>query len=187
MFYNKFSVAVLLAMIFISSRSWASTDDTETTHYGKFVSISGETLTMTNKNGKRQSLTLAPKVKLTCDGSTCGADDLKTGMKIRVATRVGDDTVVTHVDGIKDNTRFDDRYEGVVVSLKCKNLVMTHSVGKQFACMAAPEVTMSSDWAGRRLQEQCRNETPCDCGTLSGSNVTEGEAIDMNAKSSEMT
>lgn len=108
MFYDTFLITILFATILVSSPSRAATTDSESTHYGKFVSVTDDKLLMTDKNGKHHSHTLAPKAKVTCDGSTCKAEDLKTGMRIRVTTRDGDKTVVTRVEAIKEHAVFDD-------------------------------------------------------------------------------
>jgi hypothetical protein len=51
---------------------------------GKVVSVSADTLTMTDKDGKEHSHALAANVKVTCDDKTCAVADLKAGMRIRV-------------------------------------------------------------------------------------------------------
>ena len=67
----------------------------EETMDGTVVSVSSDKLTMTNKEGAEHSHTLAASVKVTCDGKTCTAADLKAGMRIRVTT----DTVDRHAAG----------------------------------------------------------------------------------------
>src|SRR5579871_5710218 len=46
---------------------------------GTVVSVSADKLTMTSKEGKEHSHPLAAHVKVTCDGKTCTAADLKEG------------------------------------------------------------------------------------------------------------
>src|SRR5581483_4862309 len=53
---------------------------------GMVVSVSGDKLTMANKEGKEHSHALAANVTVTCDGKTCTVADLKAGMRIRVTT-----------------------------------------------------------------------------------------------------
>ena len=76
------------------------------THDGKFVSIKGNKLAMTDSKGKEHSHTLAADATMTCDGTTCKADHLKAGMKIRVTTKQDDASVVTHVEAIDKDTEF---------------------------------------------------------------------------------
>ena len=57
---------------------------------GTVVSVSDNKLTMTSKEGKEHSHMLAANVKVTCDGKTCTAADLKAGMRIRVSTDTAD-------------------------------------------------------------------------------------------------
>jgi hypothetical protein len=56
---------------------------------GKLVSIIGNKLVMTNKEGRECSHTLAADVKLSFEGTVCQAEDLKAGSKIRVTTKKG--------------------------------------------------------------------------------------------------
>ena len=56
-------------------------------HDGKLVRISGDRLVMKDTEGSDEhTYALAVDAKVTCDGSDCGAADLKPGMRIRVTT-----------------------------------------------------------------------------------------------------
>ena len=76
------------------------------THEGKFVSLSGHKLQMTDTKGKEHSHTLAKDATFTCDGASCKAEHLKAGMKIRVMTDKSDKNVVTHIDAVEKNPEF---------------------------------------------------------------------------------
>ncbi len=74
---------------------------------GTVVSVSGDKLTMTDKDGKEQSHPLAANVSVTCDDKTCSAADLKAGMKIRVTTASADlQAAATHIEALDNNRDF---------------------------------------------------------------------------------
>jgi hypothetical protein len=73
---------------------------------GKIVSMKGDKLVMAGKDGKEYSHTLAKDAKLTCDGTVCKADQLKTGDRIRVTTKKDDRNVATSVESLYKNTEF---------------------------------------------------------------------------------
>jgi hypothetical protein len=75
-------------------------------HDGKVVSITGNELVMTSKNGQEHSHTLTADAKLTLDGKTCNADDLKPGTRIRVTTEGSDKSVANRVEGLDKNLDF---------------------------------------------------------------------------------
>lgn len=76
------------------------------THDGKFVSITGRKLAMTDSRGMEHSHSLAKDATMTCDGNPCKVDQLKVGMKIRVTTEKGNAGVVTHVEALDKDTEF---------------------------------------------------------------------------------
>ncbi len=78
----------------------------ENTMDGTVVNVSGDKLTMTNKEGKEHSHTLAANVKITCDGKTCTATDLKAGMKIRVTTGSAEPHAATRIEALDKNAAF---------------------------------------------------------------------------------
>lgn len=104
----------------------------EKTMDGKVVSVSGDKLTMTDKEGKEQSHPLAANVKVTCDNKTCTPADLKAGMRIRVTTDPADHQTAVRIDALDQETAFADmRHEGQVVSISGDKLVMTNTEGKE--------------------------------------------------------
>jgi hypothetical protein len=69
------------------------------THVGKLVKITGNKLTMSDKEGKTETThTIAPDAKITCDGKACTAADLKPGVVLIVTTKPGDKDTAIKVD-----------------------------------------------------------------------------------------
>jgi uncharacterized protein (TIGR03000 family) len=81
-------------------------------HEGKFVSVTGNELAMTGKDGKQHTHTLASDAEFICDGKACKAGDLKAGMTIKVTTRANDPDAVIKVEALQDgNQVFQDGIE----------------------------------------------------------------------------
>jgi hypothetical protein len=78
----------------------------EAMHDGSVVSITGNKLVMTGKEGQEHSHTLAADAKLTLDGKVCKAGDLKPGTRIRVTTQGTDKSVVNRIEGLDKNLDF---------------------------------------------------------------------------------
>jgi hypothetical protein len=74
---------------------------------GKLVSVGGDSLKMTDEEGKEQIHPLAADVKVTCDGKTCAASDLKAGMKIRVTTGAAEQHPATRIEALDGNRDFE--------------------------------------------------------------------------------
>jgi GH24 family phage-related lysozyme (muramidase) len=99
---------------------------------GTVVSVSADKLTMTNKEGKEHSHTLAANVKVTCDGKTCTAADLKPGMKIRVTTDTADRHAAARIEALDKDAAFaNSSHDGQVVSITGDKLVMTNTEGAE--------------------------------------------------------
>lgn len=73
---------------------------------GKLVSISGNTLVMTNQAGSECSHTLTDDVKLSIAGTACQAEELKPGCTIRVTTRIDDPRSATEVASLQKDAVF---------------------------------------------------------------------------------
>lgn len=78
------------------------------TFEGQLVSMTGNKLVMTNKEGKEYCHTLAEDAKLTCDGEDCEADDIKSGSRIRVTTEEDDRNVATCIHSLDKKTEFEE-------------------------------------------------------------------------------
>ena len=80
-----------------------------TAHYGKIVSVKGKNLIMEGKNGKEHSHKVAAGTKISCDGAACKLADLQPGWRIRVITRDNDNAVVTQIEALNKNEKFQPR------------------------------------------------------------------------------
>jgi GH24 family phage-related lysozyme (muramidase) len=108
------------------------TGPSEKTMDGTVVSVSADKLTMTNKEGKEHSHTLAANVKVTCDGKTCTAVDLKPGMRIRVTTDTADRHAAARIEALDKDTAFaSSSHDGKAVSITGDKLVMTNTEGAE--------------------------------------------------------
>jgi hypothetical protein len=101
-FLVALAVAVFVGMPLLAADDAAKANS----HEGKVVSVTGDKLVMTDKNGNEHSHTLATDARVTCDGKACKLSDLKPGMKIRVTTKAGDKTTAIKVEALKNNTSF---------------------------------------------------------------------------------
>ncbi len=76
------------------------------TFEGRIVSMTGDKLVMSSKEGTEYTHTLAKDAKLTCDGTVCNAETLKPGHKIRVTTQKDDRHVVSGIESLNKNADF---------------------------------------------------------------------------------
>jgi hypothetical protein len=76
------------------------------THDGKVVSLAGNKLMMSDKDGKEHSHMIAANATITCDGKDCKMGDLKAGMKIRVTARTNDKNVLTVIEALDKDAEF---------------------------------------------------------------------------------
>lgn len=74
---------------------------------GKVVSITGDQLVMTNKEGKEITSTLAGDGTLTIDGKAAKFVDLKSGTRIRVTVLGDGKQLVNRVEAIVNNDDFE--------------------------------------------------------------------------------
>jgi len=81
----------------------------EKTMDGTVVSVSGDKLTMANKEGKEHSHALAANVNVTCDGKTCAVADLKAGMRIRVTTNDAAPHAASRIEALDKDPDFEKR------------------------------------------------------------------------------
>ena len=73
---------------------------------GHIVSMTGDKLVMSSKEGTEYTHTLAKDATLTCDGTVCKAESLKPGHKIRVITQKDDRHVVSDIESLNKNADF---------------------------------------------------------------------------------
>lgn len=77
---------------------------TAKTFEGVVVGLSGDKLTTTCSEGKEHMHTLAKDAKVSCDGNTCKATDLKAGMHVTISEHRDDETVATAVESRPSKT-----------------------------------------------------------------------------------
>ncbi len=73
---------------------------------GRIVSMIGDKLVMSSKEGTEYSHTLAADAKLTCDGQVCKSENLKPGHKVRVTTKKDERNVVIGIESLNKNAEF---------------------------------------------------------------------------------
>jgi hypothetical protein len=157
---------------------------------GTVVSVVGDKLTMTNKEGKEQSQTLAADVKVTCDGKDCKAADLKPGMRIRVTTNEAAPHAAGRIEALDKDAAFASRsHDGKVVSITGDKLVMTNMGGKEeHTCTLTADVKVTCDGKickaedlkpGMRIRVTSENGDP--------HLATRVEAIDKNPEFEKVT
>src|SRR6185369_14748972 len=113
MSFRTISVASLALALLLGAAALAVQAAEPVTHEGKVVSITGDKLVMTGKDGKEHSHALTPEAKLTLDGKACLAADLKAGTRIRVTTQGEGNTVVSRIDGLDKTPDFaSNRHDG---------------------------------------------------------------------------
>jgi hypothetical protein len=114
---------------------------------GTVVSVVGDKLTMTTKEGKEHSHALAADAKVTCDGKDCKAADLKAGMRIRVTTNEAAPHAASRIEALDKDAVFASRsHDGKVVSIAGDKLVMTNMEGKgEHTCTLAADARVTCD------------------------------------------
>ncbi|TXT22130.1 MAG: hypothetical protein FD138_3707 [Planctomycetota bacterium] len=76
------------------------------TFEGRIVSMTGDKLVMSSKEGTEYTHSLAKDAKLTCDGTVCTAETLKPGHKIRITTIKDERRVVSEIESLNKNANF---------------------------------------------------------------------------------
>ena len=152
MFYRRFAMVSVAATMLTHSVAWGANEAIESTHDGKFVSLTGNKLEMTSYKGKEHSHLLAFEAKVTCDGNECKASELKAGMKIRVTTLNGDQRVATHVEALDKNQMFANTHDGKFVRLVGNKLEITDGKGKDHFHTMAKDAAMTVDGMACRAE-----------------------------------
>ena len=145
MIYRTGMMVSVAVAILAHSTVRGANETVESTHDGKFVSLTGNKLEMTSYKGKEHTHLLAFEAKVTCDGNECKASDLKSGMKIRVTTLNGDKRVATHIEALDKNQMFANTHDGKFVSLMGAKLEMTDAKGKEHSRTIARDAAMTVD------------------------------------------
>lgn len=148
MLYRMCPLATLALAMFVVGPVLAATEtekSQDVTHDGKVVSVTGDQLVMSNKDGKEHSHTLSKDAKVTCDAKLCKPKDLKAGMKIRVTTSGNDKHIATHVEAIDKNQIFANTHDGKVVSITGDKLMMTDAKGTEHSHVIAANASITCD------------------------------------------
>jgi hypothetical protein len=74
---------------------------------GTLVSVSGDTLTMTNEEGMEHSHALVAGAEVTRDGKAGEVADLKPGMRLRVTTESAEPYAVTRIEVLDEMADFE--------------------------------------------------------------------------------
>ena len=100
MLYRVLPVFVAILALALLAGAPVLADDKPGTHEGKVVKVSGEKLTMTDKEGKNEHTHIIPATaKITADGRDTKLVDLKAGDIIKVTIeKKGDKNEVTKIE-----------------------------------------------------------------------------------------
>jgi hypothetical protein len=74
---------------------------------GTLVSVSGDTLTMTNEDGTEHSHALVAGAEVTRDGKVGEVADLRPGMRLRVTTESAEPYAATRIEALDEMTDFE--------------------------------------------------------------------------------
>lgn len=146
--YRMFSLgAMALALFVVGAPAFAAEEAKEAMHDGKVVSITSSKLVMTNKgkDDKEHTHTLATDAKVTLDGKTCKAEELRAGMKIRVTTKSSDTKVATQIEAIDKNETFANTHDGKVISITSDKLMMTNKDGTEHSHSVSTDTKVTLD------------------------------------------
>jgi hypothetical protein len=145
--YRMFSLGVIAWAVLVATAPVFSANEPEATHDGNVISVFGQTLVMRTMGGPEQTHKLATDAKLTLDGKSCAAADLKAGMRIRVSAQGNDKSEVSRIEGIDKNVEFASfRHDGKIVSITGDKLVMTGMPGEnEQTCTLTADVKITLD------------------------------------------
>jgi hypothetical protein len=108
MMYRMFPLVALAVSLLIGASALAAATAANT-HDGKLVSATIEKLVMTGLDGTEHSHGLTTDAKLTLDGKSCLAEDLKNGMRIRVTVNDDIKPLVTKIEALDKQADFEAR------------------------------------------------------------------------------
>ena len=143
---NLFMTAIAVGLVAANAVTYAAQEGVRWTHLGEVSSITGNRLIMTQSQGQEKSFTLTTDAKLTLDGRTIVAADLKPGTKIRVTTTKDDQTAVRRVEAIDKRSDFVDSFrDGKLVSITGNQLVMASLRGREHSHTLAADAALILD------------------------------------------
>jgi hypothetical protein len=154
MFYHMFATAAALTLtLLVGPPALAFKDVGESTHDGKVVSVAGEKVTMTDKDGKEHSHALAPEAKICLDGKAIKIEHLKAGMWIRVTIRDDNKDVAIRIEALENNKEFSTTQDGKVISQTGDKLVMSNKEGKEITCTLTGDARVTIDGKVVRVED----------------------------------
>jgi hypothetical protein len=145
MFHYVYALAALSLTLLVGSPALALKDAGESTHDGKVVSVTGEKLVMTGKDGKEHVHMLAPESKVCLDGKAIKSEYLKAGMRIRVTIRNDNKDVAIRVEALENNEGFASWQDGKVISMTGDKLIMSNTDGKEITCTLTGDAKVTID------------------------------------------
>ena len=143
MFYYVSALATLSLTLLVGSPALAEVG--YATHEGKVVSVTGEKLVMTGKDGTEHVHALLPDCKVCLDGNAVKSENLKAGMKIRVTIKNDNKDVACRVEALENNESFSIIQEGKMVSMTGDKLVMMTKQGKEITCTLTADAAITLD------------------------------------------
>jgi hypothetical protein len=147
------SLTLLMGSPALAAPGVAAAPTGSTTHEGKVVSVAGEKLVMTGKDGAEMALALTPDCKVCLDGKSIKSDNLKAGMKIRVTIKADNKDAACRVEALENNEAFSTRHFGKVVSIAGDKLVMSNKEGTEITCTLAANATVTIDGKAAKAEE----------------------------------
>jgi hypothetical protein len=154
MFYYMYAAAAALTLTLLAgSPALAFADIGDRTHDGKVVSVTGEKLVMTGKDGKEHVHVLAADSKVCLDGKAIKTEFLKAGMRIRVTIKSDNKDVAIRVEALENNEEFSSTQDGKVVSMAGDKLVMTNKEGKEITCTLTGDARITIDGKASRIED----------------------------------
>lgn len=154
MFYHMYmAVAALTLTLLVGSPALALKDVGENTHDGKVVSVTGDKLVMTGKDGKEHSHDLIADAKVCLDGKSIKIEKLKAGMWIRVTLKDDVKNVVARIEALENNKEFSSTQDGKVVSMTGDKLIMTNKEGREITCALTGDAAVTIDGKVARAED----------------------------------
>jgi hypothetical protein len=143
---NLSMTAIAVALVAANAVTYAAQEGVRWTHLGEVRSITGNRLVMTQSQGQEKSFTMTTDAKVTLDGRTIVADDLKPGTKIRVTTTKEDQNAVRRIEAIDKRADFVDSFrDGNLVSITGSQLVMASMRGRKHSHTLAADAELILD------------------------------------------
>lgn len=145
MFYRMFSAAAFTLTLLVGSSALAADEIGANAHDGKVVSVTGEKLVMTARDGKEHTHVLVADTKACLDGKEIKVAALKAGMWVRVTVKSDQKNVVARIEGIEKNKEFSISQDGKMVSITGDKLVMANKDGKETISTLAQDGKLTID------------------------------------------